>query len=104
MSDNLRAALALLPELKTLYSRASDTRQSPICKLTMTEVWTLIAALEELSTMAVVPRDFLKSIAETHLRDSNGGRENFAPHGHDVAVIVHKARAMIEATKTRRGE
>lgn len=46
-----------------------------------------------------VPADWLRSVAGLHLRDVNGGKANFAASGHDVAPLVHEARALIAAAQ-----
>jgi len=43
----------------------------------------------------------VEQLAGTYLRDSNGGRDNFAPGGHDVARLVHLARAALNQEKQK---
>ena len=55
-------------------------------------ILSLIARVETAEARVKRFEEVLYKVASLHLRDSNGGRDNFCPEGHDAAAAVHAAR------------
>lgn len=57
--------------------------------------------ITELEQALAEAREIIQDLARSPLRDSNGGRNNFAAQGHDLANLVIRARLFVTHPDTR---